>query len=117
MGLVLAAVQYQRCKYYAGGKISCCLQRKLFQATINILPPPVLVPVCSLSPPPPPPSLQEGDDTDTVHITVPQTQFEIEINSGGGEEGDSPCEGIHPIQAHNLSGPTFEVIHQEVRAT
>ena len=54
-----------------------------------------------------------GDDG-TVTITVPQTQFEIEINSQQEEEEDdgSPSREIHQIQAGDLAGPAFEVIHE-----
>ena len=50
---------------------------------------------------------EEGDE---VVVTVPQTQFEIEINSQT-DDGGSPAENIQQIQAHGLSGPTFGVIH------
>jgi len=58
-----------------------------------------------------------SDDGGAVTITVPQTQFEIEINSQQDEEeGGSPSEEIPQIQAGDLSGPAFEVIHEaEVR--
>ena len=54
-----------------------------------------------------------GEDG-TVTITVPQTQFEIEINSQQEEEEDdgSPSREIHQIQAGDLAGPAFEVIHE-----
>ena len=55
--------------------------------------------------------VQEGEDG-SMHITVPQTQFEIEINSQA--EGGSPTEGIHQIQAQDLSGPAFGVIQEQV---
>ena len=58
-----------------------------------------------------------SDDGGAVTITVPQTQFEIEINSQQDEEEcGSPSDDIPQIQAGDLAGPAFEVIHEaEVR--
>ena len=53
--------------------------------------------------------VEEGEVQEDGSLTVPQTQFEIEINSH--QEGGSPSDGIGEIHAQDLGGPAFGVIH------
>ena len=48
---------------------------------------------------------QPGDEE--VHLTVPQTQFEIEINSGSVEDEDGVVR--ETILQQDLSGPAFAI--------
>lgn len=48
---------------------------------------------------------QSGEDE--VHLTVPQTQFEIEINSGSVEDDDGVVR--ETILQQDLSGPAFAI--------
>ena len=48
---------------------------------------------------------QPGDED--VHLTVPQTQFEIEINSGSVEDEDGVVR--ETILQQDLSGPAFAI--------
>lgn len=50
-----------------------------------------------------------NDVDHTVTITVPSTQFEIEINSQAELEGSSP-DDIGQIQTGDLSGPAFGIV-------
>lgn len=50
----------------------------------------------------------DSSDDGSVHISMPQTQFEIEINSH--HDTGSPTQDI---EAHDLAGPTFAVIDEQ----
>ena len=49
-----------------------------------------------------------GDET--VTITVPSSQFEIEINSQVEEEENDE---IPQLQRGDLTGPTFDIVHDQ----
>lgn len=51
----------------------------------------------------------DSSDDGSVHLTMPPTQFEIEINSH--HDTGSPTQDI---EAHDLAGPTFAVIEEQV---
>lgn len=54
----------------------------------------------------------DSSEEGSVHLSMPQTQFEIEINSH--HDTGSPTQDI---EAHDLAGPTFAVIEEQVSAT
>jgi len=56
--------------------------------------------------------VEESEETDTVTITVPSSQFEIEINSQADEEDG---EEIPQIQRTDLSGPNYIVQDPQVK--
>lgn len=49
-----------------------------------------------------------GEVADTLTITVPSSQFEIEINSQVEEEDSDE---IPQIQRSDLTGPAFDIVH------
>ena len=51
--------------------------------------------------------VEDSEETDTVTITVPSSQFEIEINSQVDEEDG---EEIPQIQRTDLIGPNFNIV-------
>lgn len=51
--------------------------------------------------------VDDSGETDTVTITVPSSQFEIEINSQTEEEDG---EEIPQIQRSDLTGPNFNIV-------
>lgn len=51
----------------------------------------------------------DSSEEGSVHLSMPQTQFEIEINSH--HDAGSPTQDI---EAHDLAGPTFAVIEEQV---
>lgn len=50
----------------------------------------------------------DPDEVDTVTITVPSSQFEIEINSQVEDEEEE--EVLH-LQPSDLTGPSFGIVH------
>ena len=50
----------------------------------------------------------DSSEEGSVHLSMPQTQFEIEINSH--HDAGSPTQDI---EAHDLAGPTFAVIEEQ----
>lgn len=58
---------------------------------------------------------EDHGEVDTLTITVPSSQFEIEINSQVEEEDP---DDIPQIERKDLSGPVFDIVHDpQVRIT